>query len=268
MKDCTVKELLLFLSYKAVPVVRNILREFLTVHQKHLKKLQLNDSVDLLSGLMELQLEELRLYDAEYSLAFLKQYQGLKSFSVFESHVTTDTIWELGSLEKLQLHDCWYDDADELNKISKLKNLKKLGLTTVPAEDVLVRMQLGHFEQLEELEVDLRSSSLESIVMLKRIAPNLNKLTIYSGASELINKMLETHENLESVVIYASSWNLSENEEFVCSNVKSIVCEECEERFVLDGDTVKQLPIKFPNVEVLEVHGWPAEIDINEAVHN
>lgn len=124
LKDCVVQEVMLDYTEEAAQVTRDIFREFLAVHEKHLKKLTIKASDDFLSGLKDLQLEELHFFVVNYSLAFLKQYKGLQAFTIFESHVPTDTIWELDKLEKLELLLCWFDKPRRVEQNQPIEKLE------------------------------------------------------------------------------------------------------------------------------------------------
>ncbi len=71
--------------------------------------------------------------------------------------------------------------------------------------NLLEHLQFGFFNNLEELEACFKDASLESIQEMKRITPNLKKISIYSIPSETINALLGNLEDLEEVHILG--WN-------------------------------------------------------------
>lgn len=133
---------------------------------------------------------------------------------------------------------------------------------TFPEDNILAHMQSSVFNHLESLEADFEGASLESVANLKKIAPNLKKLKLWSGSSEMA--MLEHLEKLEKMKIGGgpnSVWELTGEQSFICPSVKFL---KCDRSFVCDS--IERLPVMFPNVEVLKFYLWPAQLNIHDSV--
>ncbi len=267
LSECVVQEATLqHYGHEPNPLTLEITRGFLKQQQKNLKKLRIVGSVDLLSDLEQLQLEELTIDGSNYSLAFLKKQKKLKSLKLYESVVTSEnSILELKTLEVLTLFDCWYENDGFLDNLFKLVNLKELNFSSFlgDGEIILDRMRFGTFNKLEELSADFQGVSVESIRDLNRFAPNLKKINLYSGSSEVINAMLENLGKLESLQSWVDSieWKLTEEQNFTCPNIKSLHYLE-----YFPCDTLEHFTKMFPNVEELQFGYWPEKFDIHETI--
>jgi hypothetical protein len=102
------------------------------------------------------------------------------------------------------------DRRSNLNNLHKLEKLKRLIVGRGISTNLLEHLQFGVFNNLEELEACFKDASLESIQEMKRITPNLKKISIYSTPSETINALLGNLEDLEEVHILGLniSWDI------------------------------------------------------------
>jgi hypothetical protein len=120
-----------------------------------------------------------------------------------------NVIWEMKNLESLELAG-WTHESDNLNNLHRLENLKRLKVDQFVSSNILDHMKFGVFQNLEELDGYFKEVSLESVLEMKRITPNLKKIVICSATSKTTNALLETLENLEAVKIGCYNWRLTE----------------------------------------------------------
>jgi transposase len=114
-------------------------------------------------------------------------------------------------------------------------------------------MKFGVFQNLEELDTDFKGASLESVREMKRITPNLKKLVIQEAASETINALLETLENLESLKIKVDKWEPAKKR---YQQLKSLNID-CATSFKLNPE---QFLKTFPNLEVLKIDSCNSKV--------
>jgi hypothetical protein len=229
-------------------------QKLMKVQEKSLKKLSIkncdNSWLHNLKDLKNLRLEyfEFFLQQGESpTLDFLKHQTDLKTLlwtSYDISQENLSMISELENLEILELHSNM-NESKKLN-LCKLEKLKTLHIDG----GVVDRIRFGVFNDLEELAAFFYGASVESIQEMKRITPNLKKITIFTGSSDTFNALLDNLENLEWVRITTEGvWKMSGKVypkiKYLCSNTRT-----------------RYNPKLFPNLEYLcngPVNHWTME---------
>jgi hypothetical protein len=248
-------------------------QRFLTVHQKHLKKLELAlGSSNLLNAPeMDLKLEHLELQLTGIPVEFLRRQKGLKSLSLMDLNVSDaafNALWNLKDLEVLDLMSISTSTGnfDALNNLFKLKKLKvlRLGYGQGLRYNIIDYLRFGVFVDLTELDADYRGASVESIAEMKRFAPNLEVIRIRADSSDVVNCLLEQYGSLgklKAVTILSDEWILSANQQFVCPYVKDICCYT-----VFAADSAYRLTKMFPNLEHLSMWRWPITLSMLDSL--
>jgi hypothetical protein len=230
-----------------------VLWKFLKAQEKKLKKLKLTTASEfnLLDDLKDLRLEYLQFYASDrVSYKFLDHQVDLKILRLINCVVSDealDLVCGLKNLETLELTG----DGSNLNNLRKLENLGKLKRLVVPGNNILDHMKFGAFHDLEELDAAFEGASVEPIQEMSRITPNLKKLVIHSAASETINVLLETLNNLETVKVQGVLWESSGK---VHPKLKHLAVYS---EFKLNTEQFSQ---QFPNLEYLKIDHCSLEV--------
>jgi hypothetical protein len=211
LENCAIKELELT---DWSNTESDILKKFLKVQEKNLKKLTIEADPNLLNDLMELRLEHF-VYRGHIGdsvpLEFLNRQKNLKFLQLCIwnfSNELFEMIWELKNLETLEL-DGSVSDRNSLNDIHKLQKLKRLKISNGMSSNILEHLQFGVCNDLEELNAFFSGASLDSTREMKRITPNLKEIEIHCNSLDTFDELLETLENLESVTILnGSAWEI------------------------------------------------------------
>jgi hypothetical protein len=170
---------------------------------------------------MDLRLEHLELglpfisrFPSDHaSLEFLRRQVDLKFLGLNLSDYSIEVlnvIWDLKNLETLELRGDRISDQSCLNNLHKLGKLKRLKVGQEISSNILDHMKFGVFKNLEELDASFKGASLESVKELNQITPNLKKIEITSVSSDIVNAVLKTLENLESLEIDTVEWKMIE----------------------------------------------------------
>jgi hypothetical protein len=187
----------------------------------------------------------------QVSLQFLKL--SIPSYPNGALHM----ICELVNLETLELRG-QASNSSGLDKIRRLGKLKKLVVDWGLSEDILSHLQLGVFNDLEELDGYFYGSSQESIQEMKKIAPNLRKISVWCNSSNTINALLEALadlENLETLKIREDvPWQIPSNKHYPRIKHLDIYCQ------FSDRINVDQFAKTFPNLESLNFYKYPFEL--------
>ncbi len=257
LEQCAIKEVELkyrYMSGRGPEVIQT----FLNAQKKNLRKLTIKVDFHLPNDLKDLRLEYLdfdSLCFDDVSLEFLRPQADLKFLKLNLhqfSNENFDSIWELRSLECLELQGL-VRDGNCLNNLHRLQKLKRLKVSQLFSRNILDHLKFGVFNNLEELDANFDSASLESMREMKRIIPNLKKIVINFCLSGQVNAMLENlknHEKLESVELENYLWELTTNQIFVCPHIKYLRAyielrnKRIAERFAR----------MFPNLESLQIY--------------
>jgi hypothetical protein len=215
-----------------------------------------NCMVDLESFLKSLEkcvIRELELSIAysEISMEFLNHKDDLRSLRLYlpnGSKETLNLICGLKNLETMELEG-WTTDGSPLNNLHKLGKLKRLEVPEGFSKNILDHMKFGVFQNLEELDGHFKGASLESVQEMKRITPNLKKIAITSVSSDIVNAVLETLENLETVKIWNQKWEVAEK---VYPKIKHL---DVYSDFKFSAE-------QFPNLEYLKVGGCSLNVTV------
>jgi hypothetical protein len=250
LEECVIEEAELGYS---LPTKPEVVEKFLKSQEKNLKKLTIQTDLNVPNNLKDLRLEYLDInsdFEGNISLEFLRHQTNLKilklilDFAEF-SNQDLGMICEFKQLETLKL----YGDAMQnsgLNKLYQLQKLKRLAVDSRISQNILDHLKFGVFNDLEELDAAFIGASVESILEMRRITPNLKKISIRREPSDTINALLETLENLENVIIWRCFWeNTSEK---VLPKIKHL---EVDNRFG-SKFSAAQLAHQFPNLEFLK----------------
>jgi hypothetical protein len=241
-------------------------RKFLKVQEKNLKKIVGEMSLDLLVDLKNLRLEHFEYYGRSSGLLELLQKQVDLRFlrlSVGESHDRIlNVICELKSLECLELSSYREMDSRNLNNLHQLKILRRLKVDQYVSRNILDHMKFGVFEDLEELDAYFQDASVDSLLDVKKFAPNLKKIQISLASSDTINSLLENLENLESVKINGSvAWDLPPNK--VYPKLKHLHIAHLFARRI----SAERLTEMFPNLEYFRVFRFLDKFESAQSLH-
>jgi hypothetical protein len=237
-----------------------VIYKFLMGQENNLKKLTVwNCEFHFLRLLTDLRLEHLDFGftsgSHQIAFEFLKQQADLKFLRLtFEnfSEALLNIIWELKNLEVLELNGR-INDSSCLNNLHKLGKLKGLDISSGLSSNILNHLKFGVFNDLEELAASFEGGSVDSVREMKQFTPKLKKIVIYSDASNKINSLLETLENLESVKIKVSHWVMNGKVHPKIKHLDVDCVREC--RF----NTV-YFSRKFPKLEYLKVMNFVTDV--------
>jgi hypothetical protein len=230
------------------------IEKFLKSQEKNLKKLTIKTNFNMPNILNDLRLEYLDInsnFRDNDSLEFLRHQVDLKILKLkltFCEFFNQDLsmICELKQLETLELFGRAMENSG-LNKLYQLQKLKRLAVGEAISRNILEHLKFGIFEVLEELYARFDVTFVESIQEMKRITPNLKTIEIKYAASNTINALLETLENLENVIVCRCIWENTSKK--VLPKIKHL---EVDNRFGSEF-TADHLAHQFPNLEFLKI---------------
>jgi hypothetical protein len=240
-----------------------IVNRFLKVHEKSLKKLTIYSTMDISRDLKGLQLEFLSFsyHDSPGWFELLEHQKELKVLKINLLEVFNDsivnTICGLKSLETLKLDGSkrlWIE-LKSLRNLRYLENLKRLEIDGCLSRNILDHLRLGIFNNLEDLDASIQGASLDSIIDMKFVTPNLRKIKLWTDSSDtIINALLHTLEHLESMEIYSCkywAWKIPSYK--IHPKIKYLkLCFVYDDQF-----NAEQFTKIFPNLESLDIAFQP-----------
>jgi hypothetical protein len=203
--NCVISEAKLKYRYVYLNSTSSVnFQKFLKIQEKNLRKLIIKCKDNLLNDLKDLHLEYLEFHNfyEDVSLEFLKQQKCLKFLRLCIPRYTDEILnilWDLKNLETLELKDMSYctsmfAGSTGLNNLHKLENLKRLKVSQRYRSNILDHLKFGVFNNLEDLDGSFDEISLASVKEMKRITPNLRKITIRAYDMCKVNMLLGFRE--------------------------------------------------------------------------
>jgi hypothetical protein len=250
LSECTIKEANLRPRGN-----RNNFINFLKVQEKNIKKLTVVGSIHLLDGLKEMRLEYLDLicaFSEIYSLEILRQLPDLKVLKLYAIKFipeNSDMIYELKNLEELQLRSVFisFGMNEGLNRVHQLEKLKRLEVCRDMCFNIFDNLRFGVHNSLEELDANLYGLDQLGALEMNRLVPNLRKLRMSTNSSNIVNWILESMQNLESLTVDndACVWKIPNGSIF--PKIKHL---DVDDKFKFNA---RKLAKAFPNLESLKI---------------
>jgi hypothetical protein len=187
-----------------------VLGKFLKSQKKNLKKLTIQTDLNVPNNLKDLRLEYLDInsnFRDNDSLEFLRHQTNVKilklELSFCEFYISNQDLGMICELKQLETLELRGDPVENnvLNKLYQLQKLKRLEIGWYVSRNILDQLKFGIFNDLQELDARFDGASVESIQEMKRITPNMKTIEIEYAASDTINALLETLENLERIKV-------------------------------------------------------------------